>query len=92
MTQTVSDIKEEVRILKEETELARGLEAKARKKDELEEKPRIPETATKTSRLKLPKMLQGKKQQVPPDFIIGYILRLSDDYTKVGTIERICVG
>ena len=75
LAQTVSDIKEEVRTLKDENKLVHELEPKARK-DQLEAKVRISETATKPNRVKLPKMLQGKKQQVPPDFIIGDIVRL----------------
>ena len=89
LAKTVSDMKEKVRTLKEETELAHELEAKARQKSELEAKSRIPDTAAKPSRVKLPKMLQGKKQQLPPDFKIGDIVRFTDDETKVGSIERI---
>ena len=83
LARTVSDIKDEVRTLKEQRELYKGFETAHQKEDDL---------VTKSSRVKLPKMLQREPKQAEAaqeEFIIGDIVRYSDDKNKVGTIERV---
>ena len=59
LAETVRDIKEEVKSLKRETELVQELQAKVKNK---ENEDALPETVSRPNRVKLPKMLQGKKQ------------------------------
>ena len=86
LAETVRDIKEEVKSLKRETELAQELEAKVKKK---ENKDALPETVSRSNRVKLPKMLQGKTKKVTKDFSVGDVVRFTNNETKEGTIERV---
>ena len=62
----------------------KGFETIQRKEDA------SPDSVTKPRRVKLPKMLQREpKRQEAADFVIGDIVRYSDDKNKVGTIERV---
>ena len=84
LARTVSDIKDEVRTLKEQRELYKGFETAHQKAND--------DLVTKSSRVKLPKMLQREPKQAEAaqeEFIIGDIVRYSDDKNKVGTIERV---
>ena len=84
LARTVSDIKDEVRTLKEQRELYKGFETAHQKEND--------DLVTKTSRVKLPKMLQREPKQAAQEeveFVIGDIIRYSDDKNKVGTIERV---
>ena len=86
LTETVHDIKEEVRCLKRASELAQDLEAKVKNK---ENEDALPETVSRPNRVKLPRILQSKAKKATNDFSVGDVVRFTDDETKEGTIERV---